>query len=379
MSASPSDVEYVPPPQPSLLDLSATVAQQEQQEQDQQEEQQDAFEGPEKKLEMEFAVPEHDPLGMRAISQAQWQTVLNAACCTILSRMSNDHCDSFVLSESSLFVFRHKIMLKTCGTTTLLHCVPLVLEHAARLHLDIKYCLFSRKSLNFPMAQKHPHQCHTDETAFLDKFFDGNAYILGPLKGDYWFVYQYDAFPEVPAAVPEVNLEIMMHDLSPAKMSQFFKKAGLDAKTVSQQSGIVDLLPGSMVDEFLFDPCGYSMNGLIDEAFWTIHITPEDHCSYVSFETNVQLPKYVDLINRVFHVFEPGRCTVTLFVDEGAIPSASVPAHSFAPKSFPGYSMSHRTYHEFDGTYDVTMTNLVRVDPFSEVPDRIDSPNSRGD
>lgn len=341
-----------------------------------------SFEGPEKKLEMEFLVPAHDDMGFRVLSATEWQTVLDAACCTILSTMSNEYCDAYVLSESSLFVYRHKIMLKTCGTTTLLHVVPLVLQHASKLGMEISYCFFSRKSLSFPMAQKHPHQCTGDETDYLDRFFDGNAYILGPLKGDYWFVYQFDADPGRPATIPEVNLEIMMHDLSPEKMAQFFKKPGLDAKTVSSKSGITDLLPGSRIDEFLFDPCGYSMNGLLGEAFWTIHITPEDHCSYVSFETNIQLPKYCDLINQVFSVFEPGRVTVTVFVDEGALPVPSS-VHAFA-KSFPGYTMTHRTYHEFDGTYDVTMCNFVQSTRLSSpsnksLPSRIDSPNSRDD
>ena len=30
-----------------------------------------------------------------------------------------------------------------------------------------------------------------------------------------------------------------------------------------QKSGIADLLPGTVIDDFLFDPCGYSMNGIL--------------------------------------------------------------------------------------------------------------------
>ena len=39
------------------------------------------------------------------------------------------------------------------------------------------------------------------------------------------------------------------------------------------------------IDDYVFEPCGYSMNGVQrDGTFSTVHITPEDGFSYASFE-----------------------------------------------------------------------------------------------
>ena len=37
----------------------------------------------------------------------------------------------------------------------------------------------------------------------------------------------------------------------------------LNFEFVLQKSGIGDLIPGTVIDDVLFEPCGYSMNGLL--------------------------------------------------------------------------------------------------------------------
>ena len=59
----------------------------------------------------------------------------------------------------------------------------------------------------------------------------------------------------------------------------------MSPRHTTRTSGIAALLPGADIDEFMFEPCGYSMNGLhARDAFSTIHITPEEACSYASIE-----------------------------------------------------------------------------------------------
>ena len=58
----------------------------------------------------------------------------------------------------------------------------------------------------------------------------------------------------------------------------------VSAKHATEASGIRSLLRDSNIDDYVFEPCGYSMNGMEGAAFSTIHITPEEAFSYASFE-----------------------------------------------------------------------------------------------
>mmetsp|Transcript_4358 Transcript_4358/g.13595 ORF Transcript_4358/g.13595 Transcript_4358/m.13595 type:complete len:482 (-) Transcript_4358:335-1780(-) len=89
-----------------------------------------AFEGPEKTLEVCFTPGIGDPRGCRALERPALDAILAEARCEILSETSNSYLDAYVLSESSLFVYPHKVVIKTCGRTTLLRCLRRLVEFA---------------------------------------------------------------------------------------------------------------------------------------------------------------------------------------------------------------------------------------------------------
>jgi S-adenosylmethionine decarboxylase len=108
-----------------------------------------------------------------------------------------------------------------------------------------------------------------------------------------------------------------MSELNPAVMDHFYMKGGVTAKDDTRESGIHDLIPGSVIDATQFNLCGYLMNGLkSDGTYWTI--TPEPEFSYVNFETNLSQTSYVDLIRKVVEVFKPGKFVTTLFVNQNS-------------------------------------------------------------
>jgi len=308
------------------------------------------FEGPEKRLEVDFKRNLDNPSGLRAISKDQWQEMLNFSACTIISQTSNDHFDSYVLSESSLFVWPYKIMIKTCGTTTLLKTIPKMLEYAETCNLEIELVMYSRKNFLFPQCQKFPHNDWSAEIEYLDQFFDGASYILGPLTQDHWYLYLADYSDASTEPSKEMTLEVMMHNLDRAAAEKFYRQESTGDR--DKFPGVAELIPGQETDEFNFSPCGYSMNGLCEEVYSTIHVTPEPHCSYASFETNVELSCYKRLISHVFDIFKPGTVTLTLFCEKINTDPTLKPVDLL---EIPGYVLSYKTRSELGSNRDVLL------------------------
>jgi S-adenosylmethionine decarboxylase len=133
------------------------------------------FEGYEKRLEITFSeapvfVDPHGR-GLRTLSRAQIDSVLDLARCTIVSELSNKDFDSYVLSESSLFIYPLKIVIKTCGTTKLLLTIPRILELAEELSMPLAAVKYSRGMFIFPSAQPAPHRSFSEEVAALNRYF----------------------------------------------------------------------------------------------------------------------------------------------------------------------------------------------------------------
>lgn len=73
------------------------------------------------------------------------EDVLNLVNCKVLQYAQSATTDTYVLSESSMFIFRTHFVLKTCGETTLLHAVQPMIELAREYcqfdAIDVRICL----------------------------------------------------------------------------------------------------------------------------------------------------------------------------------------------------------------------------------------------
>lgn len=294
-----------------------------------------SFEGPEKTMEVVFRPNVGAKDGLRSLSRAQLDILCTKAKCSILSQISNSYLDAYVLSESSLFVYKHRLIMKTCGTTTLLRCLGKLLEFADDLSMKLEWVGYSRKNLNNPTAQFFPHSNFDDEMKYIEthsKLQDrlkGSGYVLGPITGDHLFVYVADhshiqsvgAVERYLSTPSDRTINIMMFDMDPSVANIFFQRTCSTGKEMTAMSGISSLCPGAIIDETAFTPCGYSMNAILHDAYYTIHITPEAECSYASFETNACLKNYDATVRNVLNVFKPKRFVMVLFGDEDDIHS----------------------------------------------------------
>lgn len=61
---------------------------------------------------------------------------------------------------------------------------------------------------------------------------------------------------------PDQTIEILMTELDPKVMEMFTKEVCMTGPEATEKSGIDKILPGMKIDDYLFDPCGYSMNGI---------------------------------------------------------------------------------------------------------------------
>jgi S-adenosylmethionine decarboxylase len=136
--------------------------------------------------------------------------------------------------------------------------------------------------------------------------------VLGRTNVDCWYLYTLDK--TCARAKSDQTLEVIMTDLDPEVMKIFYQENTSSAAEATKKAGIDKLFPNAKIFDYLFDPCGYSMNGLLpDGHYFTIHITPEPGFSYVSFETNVPYGQFQELVRKVVTTFKPGKFTTTIF------------------------------------------------------------------
>jgi len=281
------------------------------------------FEGPEKKLEIFFS---SGPVaeGFRHFQAESWSWVLQDASCSILHHEGNDHFDAYILSESSLFVYPSRVILKTCGTTTLLLVIPKLLELASKLGAHVEHVQYGHYCYKFPEQQLLPHSSPDEESEYLGRYFSSvNQRTIGPADGYHWVVIcaghpiMNDVSPPRPSTIDDI-FEVAMEGLHADVCQIFSMNSCLDlhsegrSKYMSDSSGISALLKGVEIDDWAFEPCGYSMNGLRGENYYTIHVTPEAEFSYASFETNDPCFRTEECLNQLVEIFKPHTLTATL-------------------------------------------------------------------
>ncbi len=258
------------------------------------------FEGTEKKVELIIR-----GANLRAKPETFWRDMVSAAGAKIISKMSNEVCDAYLLSESSLFVWNERLTMITCGTTTLIDAARFFFAHVPPDAID--FFTYVRKNEYFPEAQRTDF---ANDAEILRQSVPGKVYHFG-LPGEHrMFVYHFEK--QFSAGSHDGTLEVSMHNFEPATAALFNCEPSLEG--IREKISLENSFPGFEIDDFLFHPRGYSLNAIRGLEYYTIHVTPEEANSYVSFVTNVHLrERTVDVIRSVLGVFRPRAFDVITF------------------------------------------------------------------
>ncbi|HMQ09802.1 MAG TPA: hypothetical protein PKC21_04200 [Oligoflexia bacterium] len=235
------------------------------------------FDGPEKKCELRL-LPNKKSL--RALGYDFWENIVHQARAQILSHITNASCDAYLLSESSLFIYDHKCLMITCGQTDLAKAMnELVLFLGQE---DISQFIYERKIGHFP--EQHPYQIEDDYKLLSNHFkLERKVFNQEEISPIHFFSYEKPNFE----TEEDGTIEILMHDLNPEVFSLFSNDQKNNFHDSNAYQKIKKLLEGFIIDEYFFDPCGYSLNAIHGKEYATVHVTPQKVGSYVSFETNM--------------------------------------------------------------------------------------------
>ncbi|EZG43626.1 S-adenosylmethionine decarboxylase [Gregarina niphandrodes] len=332
------------------------------------------FEGVEKRLVIQFARVHEDealPFGEwsdeglvkspLSMSAAEWQSVLNEACCEVVSEVSQTNRSTgevtrvYLLSESTLTVWKQGFLLKTCGRTTPFLALKAFLTRyscSTLDHLNVSWMTYSRLNFLHPEFQIYPHRTFDEEQTFATEHFmplaatlhacslPAGRFVLHvlfysrdrPGQQDLARSETYATLSDSARALtspvsklssdptgcdpsgsdpsgsdpvgsdpPSDDLGYLMNEVLMTRIRPDCVRCltGYDNKqerdTSHEQASVLrDVLAAksehNVVDEFWFDPCGYSANVLFESEdgrhteYFSTHISPEDCTSYASLE-----------------------------------------------------------------------------------------------
>jgi S-adenosylmethionine decarboxylase len=329
---------------------------------------------------------------LKAVPADTWKEMLDLVNCKVLSVIESEHVDAYLLSESSMFVFPHKLILKTCGTTTLLLGLRRMLRiaavdagfpsHNANCAEKIKIVatpyrvFYSRKNFLFPDKQHGPHRSWKQEVKFLDDMFTGgSAYMVGKMNGDHWYLYlttpnttltpprtpdqekmgsetkilripttEAYALGQGCLGTDDETLEILMTDLEPENAKQFYLE---NASAVAEErysqaaqkarrdaSNGLGTLNGESMTNLSLSGTTAGSTSVHDDAFDVFSNTSSDNNGGCTPDDDVGFPEELSTEGHALGTVVSEACGLSEVYPNTRYPDARVDAYLFTPCGF---------------------------------------------
>lgn len=233
------------------------------------------FEGSEKKLEIIV-----QSKNLKTLSKSFWKKLIQKSKASALSHIENDLCEAYLLSESSLFIWKDRLTMITCGKTTLIESALFFIDFIKKE--NIRFLIYERKNESFPLHQSSDFY---QDIKKLKKKIKGKAFLMGENAGHHLLFFQSENKYLPP--MEDSTFEILMYNFE-KEVKKIFQPSQWNKKDIKKLTCFDSWLPGFKKDEYFFEPSGYSLNAIKDNKYYTLHITREASKNiYISFETNM--------------------------------------------------------------------------------------------
>ena len=103
------------------------------------------------------------------------------------------------------------------------------------------------------------------------------------------------------ANIYDTSYEIVAYHISKSA-SELLTQGKLSANENRKLFQIDNLFPHFTIDDHVFHPFGYSLNGVENDKYFTIHITPQAESSYISVSANFDL---IALLPKLTAILDP--------------------------------------------------------------------------
>jgi len=253
------------------------------------------YEGSEKRLEITTT------LNLLEFDNDFWNTMVKQAGAYIISQIDNQHVKAFLLSESSLFVWKNRLLLITCGETHLLQASLYFQQHVQRN--EITSLLFQRHQATYPARQKSNFQ---QDSLLLQEQLKGDSHHWNEDYCGDMFLFGNNQQTHATKNI------LMLHGLD----GDFFEElqsGKVLAERVASRLKLLQQFHTFTIDQYSFDPKGYSLNAIKGESYFTLHLTPEKLSSYLSFESNLSALEVQHFQHYLIGLFKPQRSYLMTF------------------------------------------------------------------
>ena len=258
------------------------------------------YEGTEKRLEITLK-----QINLLTFPELFWQEMVAQADAYIISKIENETIRAYLLSESSLFIWKDRVLLITCGNTHLVKAAHFFQKKIAKE--KIQSLLFHRHQAIQPELQKSDF---AQDSMLLNSHFPGNTqHWQGEYQGDLFF------FGTLNKKDPNKKQLLMLHGLT-SEFAQTLQTGNASTQQIEYQLALKEFFPQLLIDQFTFTPKGYSLNAIADNHYLTIHITPEKLSTYLSLESSFSNQVMQSYIQHIIRLFSPLRSQLMRFTKD---------------------------------------------------------------